>query len=103
MEDRIIVGLNRHSCKLLLDRTGFDGFTGIGLSVIVVVIQNIIMLGVRKKDTDFISLSDGLSLRCQEVRADLSDRAIQSILRQLRSKPDAAQPQHDRHNTENNQ
>ncbi len=102
MEDRIIVGLNRNSRKILLDRAGLDGFTGIGSSIIVIVIQNIVMLRVSKKDADFVSLSNGLSLRCQEVRAYLSDRPIQAILRQLRGQPDSAQPQHNRQNTENN-
>ena len=92
MEDWIIVGLNLDSCKILTDRAGFDGFTGIGSSIIVVVIQNIILLRVRKKDTDFISLSDGLCPGCQEVRAYLPDRPIQTILRQLRGKPGSAQP-----------
>ena len=102
IEDRIPVGLDHDSCKLLPDRAGFDGFTGIGFSITVVVVQNIVMLRVRKKDTDFISLSHGLGLRCQEVRADLSDCPIQAVLRQLRGKPDAAQSQYDRHNTKDN-
>ena len=102
IEDRIPVGLDLDSCKLLSDRAGFDGFTGIGFSIIVVVIQNIVMVRVRKKDADFIALPDGLCLRCQEVRANLSNHSIQAILRKLRGKPDAAQPQHDRQNPKDN-
>ena len=90
-EDRILVGLDLDSCKILLDRAGLD-FTGIGSSILVIVMPNIILLRVRKRDADFISLSDGLCPGCQEVRAYLPDHPIQAVLRQLGCKPGSAQP-----------
>ena len=102
MENRISVGLDLDSWKRLLDRAGFHGFTGIGSSIIVGVVQNIIMLRIRKKDAYFIALFNGLCFRCQKVRADLSDRSVQTIVRQLGGQPHAAQAQHDRQNPEDN-
>ena len=102
IEDRIPVGLDLDACKILQDRAGFDCFTGIGFSIIVVVIQNIIMLRIRKKDADFIALSNGLRLRCLKIRTYLSNRSIQTILRRLRGQPHPAQPQHDRQNPKDN-
>ena len=102
IEDRIPVGLDLDSWKIFQDRAGFDGLTGIDPSIIVVVIQNIILLWVRKKNTDFISLPDGLCPGCQEIRAYLPDRPIQAVLRQLGCKPGSAQPQDDRQDTEDN-
>ena len=60
IKERIIVGLDRHAGKFLQNRAGFDGFTWVDSSIIVDVVQNIIMLWVRKKDTNFIALLNGL-------------------------------------------
>ena len=95
-----LLDLDGHAGKLLQDRTGFDGFTRISSAIIVDVVQNIILLRARKKDANFIALLNGLCFCRQEIRAYLSDRSIQTIVRQLGGKPDAAQPQHDSQNAE---